>query len=219
MGIDLITLALIKKYSGSSSFSGDYNDLINTPDSLPASDVYEWAKRPEKPTYTAEEVGALSNDIDVPVNFKIERPNRNSPFVYVYYGEPVEKKAELYIPFAHFDGSLCFITKELYTFYLDLGGHPDTYNMQTWTDDDKIEDLTEENGPYLVLTASYQETTSDTSSSINFYNYVISLKECFENYVKYSDMASHLFDDLNTNDKTIIGGINELLSALEIKEF
>lgn len=35
---------------------------INIPTSLPASDVYEWAKAPAKPTYTASEVGALASN-------------------------------------------------------------------------------------------------------------------------------------------------------------
>ena len=35
---------------------------INIPTSLPASDVYEWAKQPTKPTYTASEVGALASN-------------------------------------------------------------------------------------------------------------------------------------------------------------
>ena len=34
-------------------------DITDFPTSLPASDVYEWAKQPEKPVYTAGEVGAL----------------------------------------------------------------------------------------------------------------------------------------------------------------
>lgn len=35
---------------------------INIPTTLPASDVYDWAKQPTKPTYTAGEVGALASD-------------------------------------------------------------------------------------------------------------------------------------------------------------
>ena len=34
-------------------------DITDFPESLPASDVYEWAKQPNKPAYTAGEVGAL----------------------------------------------------------------------------------------------------------------------------------------------------------------
>lgn len=34
------------------------SDITDFPSSLPASDVYEWAKAPTKPTYTASEVGA-----------------------------------------------------------------------------------------------------------------------------------------------------------------
>ena len=33
------------------------------PTTLPASDVYSWAKQPAKPTYTADEVGAVSKEI------------------------------------------------------------------------------------------------------------------------------------------------------------
>ena len=39
--------------------SGSYNDLSNTPSSLPASDVSAWAKEATKPSYTASEVGAV----------------------------------------------------------------------------------------------------------------------------------------------------------------
>lgn len=35
---------------------------INIPTTLPASDVYEWAKASTKPAYTASEVGALASD-------------------------------------------------------------------------------------------------------------------------------------------------------------
>ncbi len=37
---------------------GNYASKEEIPTSLPASDVYEWAKEPEKPSYTSEEVGA-----------------------------------------------------------------------------------------------------------------------------------------------------------------
>lgn len=39
--------------------------LKNKPSSLPASDVYSWAKQPNKPTYTASEVGALPADTEL----------------------------------------------------------------------------------------------------------------------------------------------------------
>ena len=38
--------------------SGKYSDLTGAPASLPASDVYPWAKEPEKPEYTCGEIGA-----------------------------------------------------------------------------------------------------------------------------------------------------------------
>lgn len=46
--------------------TGSYNDLNDTPTSLPASDVYQWAKQSQKPTYTADEVGALPKDTEIP---------------------------------------------------------------------------------------------------------------------------------------------------------
>lgn len=49
-----------KKYVDDNKFSGSYNDLTNTPTSLPASDVFNWAKAETKPSYTANEVGADS---------------------------------------------------------------------------------------------------------------------------------------------------------------
>ena len=37
-----------------------YNQVIDTPEELPASDVYPWAKTDKKPVYSAYEVGAYS---------------------------------------------------------------------------------------------------------------------------------------------------------------
>lgn len=37
------------------------SDITDFPSSLPASDVYSWAKAASKPAYTAEEIGAVSN--------------------------------------------------------------------------------------------------------------------------------------------------------------
>lgn len=39
------------------ALSGSYNDLTDTPEALPASDVADWAKAATKPTYTATEIG------------------------------------------------------------------------------------------------------------------------------------------------------------------
>ena len=38
-----------------------YNEVLNAPESLPASDVYPWAKKSAKPSYEAYEVGSLSS--------------------------------------------------------------------------------------------------------------------------------------------------------------
>ena len=42
-------------------------DITDFPTSLPASDVYPWAKQPSKPTYTANEVGAAASSHTHPV--------------------------------------------------------------------------------------------------------------------------------------------------------
>ena len=55
--------------------SGSYNDLKDIPSSMPASDVYQWAKQPEKPTYTADEVGALPDTTQIP---SIDDVNENT---------------------------------------------------------------------------------------------------------------------------------------------
>lgn len=53
-----VTDAEKKAWSEKSNFSGSWNDLDDRPLNMPASDVYDWAKQPEKPTYIASEVGA-----------------------------------------------------------------------------------------------------------------------------------------------------------------
>lgn len=55
--------------------TGSYNDLNDIPASFPASDVYQWAKQPEKPTYTADEVGALPDTTQIP---SIDDVNENT---------------------------------------------------------------------------------------------------------------------------------------------
>lgn len=42
------------------------SDITDFPTSLPASDVHEWAKARTKPSYTYDEVGALSKDAHIP---------------------------------------------------------------------------------------------------------------------------------------------------------
>ena len=46
-----------QSWNSKSTFSGNYNDLQNKPTSLPASDVADWAKQPDKPSYTKNDVG------------------------------------------------------------------------------------------------------------------------------------------------------------------
>lgn len=84
----VVTDSQVETWNNKSNFSGNYDDLTNKPtipsktsqlanDSnfavkedipteLPASDVYDWAKQPKKPTYSASEVGALPSTTKVP---------------------------------------------------------------------------------------------------------------------------------------------------------
>ena len=39
----------------------EYSEILHKPTSLPASDVFPWAKSPTKPVYTASEVGTLTS--------------------------------------------------------------------------------------------------------------------------------------------------------------
>lgn len=57
------TVTSVKVGSTSYSPSSGVVSLPAYPTSLPASDVYAWAKASTKPSYTASEVGALSNSI------------------------------------------------------------------------------------------------------------------------------------------------------------
>lgn len=45
-------------------FSGSYNDLSNKPSSLPASDVYAWAKESTKPSYAYSEIEYVATAVN-----------------------------------------------------------------------------------------------------------------------------------------------------------
>ena len=49
-----------------------WNDLLDKPSKLPASDVYEWAKQPNKPIYTKNEVGLGSVDNTADINKSVK---------------------------------------------------------------------------------------------------------------------------------------------------
>lgn len=66
-------------------FDGNYNSLSNKPTSLPASDVYAWAKSSVKPTYTASEVGTYTaGEIDTKLNAKQDVINTNNKIDYSF---------------------------------------------------------------------------------------------------------------------------------------
>lgn len=54
------------KLDGQEMKTGNTVELPAYPTELPASDVSAWAKEPNKPTYTAQEVGALPDTTEIP---------------------------------------------------------------------------------------------------------------------------------------------------------
>ena len=50
----------------------DYVLLSDLPTSLPASDVYEWAKQSTKPTYTLDEIDGTSSSLEIGGNSTVE---------------------------------------------------------------------------------------------------------------------------------------------------
>ena len=66
-------------------------DSIKIPTSLPASDVYAWAKQPNKPAYTSDEVGAIAkNQIGDAVNQALSEAKESG----VFDGEPGKDGAD-----------------------------------------------------------------------------------------------------------------------------
>lgn len=55
--MDILDAAL-KNVSDKANQEVRWTDIVNAPSSMPANDVYQWAKQPQKPTYTYSEVGA-----------------------------------------------------------------------------------------------------------------------------------------------------------------
>ena len=66
-----------------SLFDGNYNSLYNKPTSLPASDVYSWAKESTKPSYTASEVGTYTtSEIDTKLDEKQDKISKTNLLDY-----------------------------------------------------------------------------------------------------------------------------------------
>lgn len=68
------------------AFTGSYNDLLNKPTSMPASDVYEWAKQSTKPSYSKSDVG-LANVPNVSTNDQTPTFTRSSSRSNITSGE------------------------------------------------------------------------------------------------------------------------------------
>ena len=177
-----------------------------------------WNNKADKTEATGELAGLMSavdkakldGLVGVPVNFSMETESLNPNVINVTYGEGKELKLQMYLPQEQFDGKSCFITDELASFYSDLGGHPVSYDMKEWDEEtNRVEDLTAENGPYLVLVAMNVKTKPEPE--VNTFEYVTSLKSLFEGYVKKTDKAEAGTKDglMSKEDKTKLDGIED----------
>lgn len=69
-------------------------DITDFPTSLPASDVHDWAKAEVKPTYTHEEVGALSSSTHIPSTLEEMTDDQNHRTVSDVEKETWNNKSE-----------------------------------------------------------------------------------------------------------------------------
>lgn len=69
-------------------------DITDFPTSLPASDVHDWAKTETKPTYTHEEVGALSSSTHIPSTLEEMTDDQNHRTVSDVEKETWNNKSE-----------------------------------------------------------------------------------------------------------------------------
>lgn len=69
-------------------------DITDFPTSLPASDVHDWAKAETKPTYTHEEVGALSSSTHIPSTLEEMTDDQNHRTVSDIEKETWNNKSE-----------------------------------------------------------------------------------------------------------------------------
>lgn len=127
-------------------------------------------------------------------NLTITRTTNESPNVVFKNGD--SELGKITVPYMAFTPQTSFVDKELASFYGDLGGAPTYYNMQEWdsylsSNEDgisSVNDLTAENGPYLVLTASNYED----DSTIELAQYVTSLKKIMPDISGKADIADTL---------------------------
>lgn len=187
--------------------TGLYNDLKDKPDSLPASDVYQWAKQSQKPSYTADEVGALPKDTKIPsktsdlqddIGF-LERPNTAKVGQVISVksvdetGRPIEYEAVNML-----EGEIIDVDAELKSYFKELkptvistinakGGYATTTDSFTKLCTTGIESIpngivaTETLPRQTVLTTTYSALSPDgitlNYEDVGAYGYLIVRKE------------------------------------------
>ena len=180
-----------------------------------------WNNKASTEVATIEANGLMSKEdktkldgiVNVPSNFELVRQGN---YLNLSFGNPKELKAKFYLPKAQFAGNQCFVADELASFYGDLGGNPVSYNMKQWESAGvTVEELTAENGPYLVLSTMNLGEETGEESEILLEQHVTSLKPYFEDYIKSAEFTTKEFPELQTTAKTIVGAINELKAALD----
>ena len=183
--------------------------------------IASWDAKADTTTVTTEANGLMTKEdktkldgiVNVPSNFELVRQGN---YLNLSFGNPKELKAKFYLPKAQFAGNQCFVADELASFYGDLGGNPVSYNMEQWESTGvTVEELTAENGPYLVLSTMNLGEETGEESEILLEQHVTSLKPYFEDYIKSAEFTTKEFPELQTTAKTIVGAINELKAALD----
>ena len=160
-------------------------------------------------------------------NLTITRTTNESPNVVFKNGD--SELGKITVPYMAFTPQTSFVDKELASFYGDLGGAPTYYNMQEWdsylsSNEDgisSVNDLTAENGPYLVLTASNYED----DSTIELAQYVTSLKKIMPDISNKADKATTLegygIEDAYTKTEVdeAVENVSPIICSFPIEDF
>lgn len=131
-------------YDGYDDITGD---LVVNGDTVPVSEI--------DPTTLNQKLEKIDIKIDSITVTLEKKTDNDNVFQLKYNGEVT---GEIYSPKYTLNLNTCFVAKELVSYYTGLGVNPVTIDSIKFGEDSdpsggNIEWLTEENGPYLVLTA------------------------------------------------------------------